>query len=125
MGAILESAATGELILLFAEDIANEIRQTIANRHDLSKRITVTRVDALIALLEDVGEPLPPLDYPLPPIGRDPKDAFLIAHAVVAEADYLVSWDRDLLDLREIAEVKIVSPPELLAALRDHDVETP
>lgn len=55
---------------------------------------------------------------------RDSKDDFLIAHAIVAEADYLVSWDRDLLDLREIGGVLIVSPPELLRRLREANEPT-
>ena len=39
---------------------------------------------------------------------RDPKDAIFIACAVEGEADYIVSWDKDLLDLGEYQGIKIV-----------------
>lgn len=37
---------------------------------------------------------------------------------VVAQADYLVSWDKDLLVLNEVLGVCMVSPPEFLQLLR-------
>lgn len=42
---------------------------------------------------------------------RDPKDEVYIVCAVVAQADFLVSGDQDLLDLKEHEEVKIISLP--------------
>lgn len=41
---------------------------------------------------------------------RDPKDDYLIAYAVIGEADYLVTGDKDLLVLEQIAGVTIVTP---------------
>jgi predicted nucleic acid-binding protein len=53
-----------------------------------------------------------------PEISRDPQDDYLLALAVVHEADYLVTRDRDLLDLGEVVGVKIVDPVTFLALLR-------
>lgn len=41
---------------------------------------------------------------------RDPDDDRILACAVAAKADYLVSGDSDLLDLQEFLGIKIVSP---------------
>jgi len=40
---------------------------------------------------------------------RDPNDDFLLNLALDAEADYLVTGDSDLLDLKSIGECKIIS----------------
>lgn len=50
---------------------------------------------------------------------RDPDDDYLIAHALAAGADYLVSWDNDLRDLGFVDGLAIVSPPEFLRILRE------
>ncbi len=51
---------------------------------------------------------------------RDPEDNFVLELAETAEADYLVTRDRDLLDLpkNEWKNTKIVKPEEFLPYLR-------
>jgi uncharacterized protein len=44
----------------------------------------------------------------IPQVTRDPKDDKFLATAMAGEADYLVSEDRDLLDLGEHQGIKIV-----------------
>jgi putative PIN family toxin of toxin-antitoxin system len=53
----------------------------------------------------------------LPGACRDPKDNAFVACAVEGEAHYLISGDRDLLDLRRYGEVGIVNPGQFLVAL--------
>ena len=48
---------------------------------------------------------------------RDPDDDRVIACALAARADFLVTGDADLLTLRAVEGVRIVSPAELLDAL--------
>ena len=48
---------------------------------------------------------------------RDPDDNKYLACAVAAKADYLVSMDKDLLDLGELMGVKIVDLPTFLGVL--------
>ncbi len=62
---------------------------------------------------------------------RDPKDAKLIDLAIASKADFLVTRDKDLLDLREHGspllpvfeklelQCKIVDPFEMLSYLRN------
>ncbi|OAV73997.1 putative toxin-antitoxin system toxin component, PIN family [Bacteroidales bacterium Barb7] len=42
-------------------------------------------------------------------ICRDPKDNYLLALAIDADADYLITGDADLLDIRQIEKASIVS----------------
>lgn len=51
------------------------------------------------------------------PICRDPEDDKFLATAVLGEADYVVSEDRDLLDLREQQGIKIVDVATFLKVL--------
>jgi len=45
---------------------------------------------------------------------RDPKDDKILECAVVAGADYIVSGDNDLLDMKEYRGIKIVTASEYL-----------
>jgi len=51
------------------------------------------------------------------PICRDPKDDMFLATAAAAQADYLVSEDRDLLALRAFQGAEIVTVPQMLHLL--------
>jgi hypothetical protein len=51
---------------------------------------------------------------------RDPKDDKFLACAVEGRAHYLISSDRDLLDLRHYRDVAIVNPGQFLLALELH-----
>jgi putative PIN family toxin of toxin-antitoxin system len=51
-------------------------------------------------------------------ISRDPDDDIVIAAAVAARADLIVSGDRDLLGLRSAAGIPVVTATEALKATR-------
>jgi putative PIN family toxin of toxin-antitoxin system len=40
---------------------------------------------------------------------RDPKDDFLLSLAVDSKADYLLTGDNDLLDLKRVGKTKIIT----------------
>jgi predicted nucleic acid-binding protein len=48
---------------------------------------------------------------------RDPNDDKFLECAVAAGADYIVSEDLDLLDLRQFRDIKILTVAEFLALL--------
>jgi len=54
---------------------------------------------------------------------RDPKDDKFLACAVEGRAHYLVSSDRDLLDMRHYRGVAIVNPGQFLLALELYPME--
>lgn len=117
-GATVQAAIDGRYRLLFTAGVAEVVRK-LNERPDLAACIPRTDAADLVALMDEVADHLPRLPEPFPAIGRDRKDDFLIAHAIVAVADLLVSWDKDLTDLVEVEGVRIVSPPEFLHILRE------
>lgn len=50
---------------------------------------------------------------------RDPKDNFILNLAVSAKADYIVTGDKDLLDLNPFHDIKIIKANELEKILND------
>jgi len=117
-GVLVRSGLVGAYILLFVDAVTEELGRKVRERPDLAARIPVSDAEELITELRAVAEPVPPLEEPYPQIGRDRNDDFLLAHAVFARADYLVSWDKDLLDLGPIDGLRIVSPADFLVTLR-------
>ena len=104
--------AEGKFTLLMPQDLLDEIVQTASSKPHLQKRISKKQVDELVSILELVSEEIPRIKEPIPQICRDPKDNYLLAYAVVGQADYLVTGDEDLLVLRAVETVEIVTPPQ-------------
>ena len=118
-GLIFQAAVAGHFTLLLTVGVTAELDRKLREDLQLAKRLPREDAAELIALLSSVAEIVPLMPEPYPQIGRDRKDDFLIAHSVVARADYLVSWDKDLRDLTGIAGIRIVTPPEFLQVLRE------
>jgi len=112
---IVEAVARGELMLLFPAELLDELARRVPSKPYLAGRIATEDLMQLTSLLSELSEPIPTLTEPIPPLTRDPKDDYLIAYAVVCEADYLVTGDADLLALHQIGDLRIVSPREFVA----------
>jgi uncharacterized protein len=117
-GAVLEAVRRGRIEAVASWDLAAEIIDVL--RRPRLRRYAVTERD-----LEDVLVLLAPL---LPAVDveievRDPDDAAVVAAAVAAEADAIVTGDQDLLDDEALIAwlqhrgVEVLSPRTLLAAL--------
>lgn len=74
---------------------------------------TRLRFVALIASLSEL------VDFPdqVPRLVRDPKDDYLIACALAGKADFLVSGDKDVLEIIAVETVKIVTAKQFLETL--------
>lgn len=103
-------------------------RQQLEEIKDVSKRkklknypLFVKAAAELIENIEFVAEiinPLPLKDLPIH--SRDPKDDFLLAAALAANADYLITGDEDLIVLNRnsaLGKLKIISVSEFLNLL--------
>lgn len=56
---------------------------------------------------------------------RDPKDDIFLACALAGQCDYLVTGDRDLLDLQGhpgLGQLRIVTPREFLEAVKESEL---
>lgn len=72
------------------------------------------RFVALVAALSEVVE----LPTNIPAISRDPDDDRVIACAVVGRADVIVSGDKDLLTLKQVGRIPILTAAEFLERLQ-------
>lgn len=116
---VARAGLAGAFDLLVSRNVLIELRTRTTTKPSLSARISATAAAELTALLAEVAEVVPEIPEPFPAIGWDRDDDYLIAHALIARADYLVSGDDDLLSLGQIETVRIVSPAQFLAILRD------
>jgi putative PIN family toxin of toxin-antitoxin system len=80
------------------------------------QRLAVSPLDELVRGLERFSEHVPGV-LSLSGVCRDAKDDKFLACAAEGKAHYLVSSDRDLLDIGRYQDVAIVNPGQFLLAL--------
>lgn len=119
---VVEAAFTGAYTLLATAGVIAELRDKTATKPYLANRITQTQAERLVAIIATIAESVPEVDEPLPEVGGDRKDDYLYAHALVGRADYLVSGDKGVLQVRQIGAVQLLSPFEFLQVLRQADL---
>ena len=68
--------------------------------------------EAFVILLEQIADPVNIVEYPAPGVCRDPDDEPYLQTALAGRADFIVSGDGDLLALREIEHIPIVTPAD-------------
>ena len=127
VSAFLTEGLTADLVsqcrekvnLYTAAEILQEIRRVllekphIRNRYKYSSENVETYIDYLKNISIMVTQ-LPEIRV----IERDPKDDMIIACAVASSADYIISRDRDLLDLGNYQQIQIVTPEHFVQILR-------
>lgn len=105
-----------QIELLIPEEQLDEfVRKASAKRY-FRTRIPRSAIDAFAAQLRLAGQVLPLVDVP-PAHTRDRKDDYLVAYAIIYDADYLVSGDRDLLVLGQVGSLQIVTPAAFVQEL--------
>jgi putative PIN family toxin of toxin-antitoxin system len=116
-GLLLAKAENGEARLYTSRILLDEL-QDILGRPKLTKRVGLTGlgIAEMVASYRRVAtvKRAKPLDRTF---SRDPDDDHVIACALAARADFLVSGDGDLLSLGTVQGVRIVSPVDLLDLL--------
>lgn len=95
--------------LICAEALLCELAE-VMDRPKFQAKIQPRRKEDLLELVREKAQ-FVELPAGIGNVCRDPKDEVYIVCAVVAQADFLVSGDQDLLDLKEHEEVKIISLP--------------
>lgn len=88
-------------------------RPKLVAKYPLKKHVSITRVLEIIKNASIVT-----IDT-IHPISRDPNDDMFLATAAAADADYLISADKDLLDLKNHGKTKIISAEAFLAILQN------
>ncbi len=115
---VIISAIQGNHALLVPEEVIDELRRARASKPFLPERITQDELTEFIELLRGIAEIIPRQLDPIPAVLRDPKDDFLLTAAALGDADYLVTGDRDLLDIRDhLTRPRILTVAEFLQIL--------
>ncbi len=116
---IIRAAIQGEFTLLLPEALLDELVRAIDRKPYLRERIRPEEMAQLADIIKGVAEVIPRITEPIPAVTRDPKDDYLITYALVGEADYLVTGDKDLLVLEEVGTLRILTPRAFLGMLNE------
>ena len=115
---IIQALFWQQFTLLLPQELREEIVKTVVEKKRLRKTVTISHIETMMTLLARQAEQMPPIGAKIPAVSRDPKDDYLPAYALVAKADYLVTGDKDLLVLKQVGQVKILSPKDFVARLQ-------
>lgn len=99
--------ASGELI--YSPFILHELERVLNGKFE----IPADKINRILTSLNQVARVLSP-DVPLPNICRDPDDNFILQLAAFADADFIVTGDKDLLVLEAFGKAQIVLPAVFL-----------
>lgn len=104
------------LDLYTSRTLIDELAKTLTRRK-FAQRIASqsTDIDALIEDYLGLAELVVPAS--IPRICRDPDDDHVIACAIAARAEIIVSGDRDLLELGRYGDVRIISAASATAEI--------
>lgn len=117
--AVLVEADRETFTLVVPREAMEEAARVARSKPWLMAHILPHEIELLLRNINTVAETPRRLENPPPRICRDPGDDYLVAHAILARVDFLVTRDRDLLDLGEAGAVRIVDPVAFLVLLRE------
>jgi len=102
--AVLEVCLAGHDLVL-SEPILKELRRHLRGKFKVPR----VQAQAIVAFLREHAAVVAPATVPADAC-RDRTDLAVLGTALAAEADCLVTGDRDLLDLREFRGTAVLSP---------------
>ena len=95
-----------DIKIISTDQLTNEIK-LVTSRDKLKKYFNQDKVADLISLLDILADKVK-LNK-IHKICRDPKDDFLLALSKKGKANYLITGDKDLLDLKVYGKTRIVT----------------
>lgn len=106
---VLKNGIEGEFVIVSSSEILAEVRERLLNKFEFPPEDTFSFIE-IITVNSFIVDPLLNLNI----VKVDPKDNKIIECAVAGKADYIVSGDKHLLDIKEYDKIKIISPKEFL-----------
>jgi putative PIN family toxin of toxin-antitoxin system len=114
---IIRAALAGAFTLVTPQETLDEVRASVSAKPYLARHVSSDQVTEFIELVREGAIVTPPTPEPPAHVTRDPGDDFLLTQAVLEAADILVTGDKDLLVLGEVAGVRIITPASFVALL--------
>jgi putative PIN family toxin of toxin-antitoxin system len=110
---VLESAIKGHFQLVHTEKSIEEMRAVLEGK---KFQFPSEIMDLIVHELEALAEIIKPKER-LAVIKKDPEDNRVLECAVESQADYIVTGDFHLLEIKEFQGTKIMTPGEFLEIL--------
>ena len=104
--------------MYLCDEILDETKRVLLRSGRNRKRYRYTDADVATYVAELAQLATVVADLPTITIVRDPNDDMVVACTIAADANYIVTRDKDLLDLQRYRDITILSPEDLLARLR-------
>ena len=102
--------------LVTGEVVLREMRRALRQKLKLPSRV-VDSIESLLREYEVVPRPPKPSDVAV----REPDDKWILASALAANADVLITGDRDLLELGKRAPLRILDPRGFWNLVREEE----
>jgi len=99
--------------LILGEVVLDELQAVLRNKLGLSEPV----IEEVLVSLGEYDLIPRPVEAPVE-VEADPADAWILASALAAGAGFLITGDRDLLDLSLEGELRIVTPRDFWNQMR-------
>ena len=106
---LLKKFILSDVEIFTAQDILDETAEVLERDFKYSKSEAKNIIEKIL-LFADMVEPKQKIDI----IKDDPDDNKVIECAIESSSDYIVTYDKHLLKLKEYKRIKIVKPEEIL-----------
>ncbi|MGE0102582.1 MAG: putative toxin-antitoxin system toxin component, PIN family [Blastocatellales bacterium] len=115
---LLQYAAREDVKFYVSGEILAETERVL-NYERLRKRYPYYDEDiaSFLQLIASIAQVVSPLS-PVKGVVRDPNDDMILACAVEAQAQHIITRDKDLLILERFQDIEIASPEDYMAILR-------
>ncbi len=120
---LLHLASQGSFRIYLCDEILEEIRRVLLEYPHIRKKYFYS--NRQVAMFRQGLRSAVSVVTKVPSIKivtDDPNDDMVIACAVKAKAQYIITRDEDILVIRKYKEIKIVSPEEFMEVLREESV---
>jgi len=120
---VLQGVFDGGLHLILSRAILEEARRVFSypkiRKLQEQESVSVEEIEGFLISLGRISTLVAPMEQSSF-IHEDPADNMILAAAVAGRADFIVSGDRHLLDLKEHRGITILTPAGLMKRLGDH-----
>lgn len=115
---LLDRGAARLIGLVTSDEILTELERVLARPHLVEQlRLRDRTVAGVMQTYRAIAQIVVPAQVEFPAVLRDSKDLPVLCCAVGANADAIVTGDKDLLVLKEFANIPIVTPRQFLASI--------
>jgi putative PIN family toxin of toxin-antitoxin system len=115
---LLQTASKNLIQIFTSAELLNELERVL-HRQKLVSRLTRAHrtVDEVVHQFRQISTSIA-VSESYPQITRDPKDDMVLACAVAAKAEAIVSGDNDLLVLKHYQNIPVMRPAHVLQKIR-------